>query len=117
MATETWKGLRVAIPIETGGGQVDPRKALDRAGAETIFVSPKDESAHARKWTDWGDEFPAIVVISPVQCEAEHSSDGGDTARGYDNMAHYSWQDVISFHVDTSSRCAAGCRNDVLCSV
>jgi hypothetical protein len=26
---------------------VEPRKALDRAGTETIFVSPKDESVHA----------------------------------------------------------------------
>ena len=26
---------------------VEPRKALDRAGAETIFVSPKDESVRA----------------------------------------------------------------------
>ena len=77
------EGLSVAILIENGFEQVEmvePRKALDRAGAETIFVSPKDESAHAWNWTDWGDEFPAIVVISPVQCEVEHSSDGGDTA-------------------------------------
>lgn len=44
MMTETLKGLKVAILVEEGFEQVElvePRKALDAAGAETCIVSPR----------------------------------------------------------------------------
>jgi hypothetical protein len=51
MANETLKGLNVAILIEDGFEQVEmvePRKALEQAGAETRIVSPKDKHVRDR---------------------------------------------------------------------
>ncbi len=49
---ENLKGLRVAILVDDGFEQVElvePRKALDEAGASTSIVSPKDN--RVRGWT------------------------------------------------------------------
>lgn len=54
---ENLKGLKVAILVTDGFEQVEllePRKALDQAGAETRVVSPKDQRVKAWKFTDWG---------------------------------------------------------------
>src|SRR3984893_12940329 len=51
MTNEALKGLKVAIVIEDGFEQiemVEPRKALDQAGAETRIVAPRDK--HVRAW-------------------------------------------------------------------
>src|SRR5919198_5873432 len=64
------KGLKVAILVENGFEQVElvePRKALDRAGAETRIVSPKDERVRGWTFTDWGDEFPVDVALDRAQ--------------------------------------------------
>jgi protease I len=63
-------GLRVAILIEDGFEQVEmvePREALDQAGAETRIVSPRD--THVRAWnhTDRGDEFPVDVALDQAK--------------------------------------------------
>ncbi|OWK34612.1 type 1 glutamine amidotransferase domain-containing protein [Fimbriiglobus ruber] len=55
------KGKRVAVLVTDGFEQpemVEPRKALDAAGAKTVLVSPKP--GHVKAWnsTDWGDQFP-----------------------------------------------------------
>jgi putative intracellular protease/amidase len=58
------KGLKVAILIDDGFEQVemvDPRKALDQAGAETRIVSPRTERVRGWNFTDWGDKFPVDV--------------------------------------------------------
>jgi protease I len=57
---EKLKGLRVAILIADGFEQVElvePRKALDGAGAKTVIVSPKSKRVRAWNLTDWGEEF------------------------------------------------------------
>ncbi len=66
MTNETLKGLKIAILIEDGFEQVEmvePRKALDEAGAETRIVSPKNKHVRAWNFTKWGDEFPVDVVL------------------------------------------------------
>ncbi len=66
MANENLEGLKVAILVADGFEQVEmtePRKALDRAGAETRIVSPKDKRVRAWNFTDWGDEFPVDVPL------------------------------------------------------
>ena len=58
MAYETLKGLTVAILVTDGFEQVEliePRKALDQAGAETRVVSPKAGRVRGWKFTDWGE--------------------------------------------------------------
>ena len=70
MATDTLKGLRVAILITDGFEQVEmtePRKALDQAGADTRIVSPKGDRVRAWKFTDWGDTFPVDVPFDSAR--------------------------------------------------
>jgi protease I len=70
MANETPKGLKVAILIEDGFEQVEmvePRKALDQAGAETRIVSPRDKHVRAWNFTNWGDQFPVDVALDQAK--------------------------------------------------
>ena len=48
---------------------MEPRKALDEAGAKTQVVSPKADRVRGWKFTDWGDE---VQVDAPLdQAEPE----------------------------------------------
>jgi len=52
-------GMRVAILATDGFEQVEliePRRALERAGATTSVVSPKRDAIRGWDHTDWGDE-------------------------------------------------------------
>jgi protease I len=46
---------------------VEPRNALDQAGAETRIVSPRDK--HVRGWshTNWGDQFAVDVALNQAR--------------------------------------------------
>lgn len=64
------KGLKVAILVENGFEWVElvePRKALDQAGAETRVVSPQSERVRGWKFTEWGDELPVDVALDRAQ--------------------------------------------------
>lgn len=66
MAHVNLEGLKVAILVDDGFEQVEliePRKALDQAGAETRVVSPKGERVRGWAFTDWGDELPVDVPL------------------------------------------------------
>ena len=72
MASETLDGLKVAILIEDGFEQVEmvePRKALDQAGAKTSIVSLKDQQVRGWKFTEWGDAFPVDVPLNQAKAE------------------------------------------------
>jgi hypothetical protein len=59
-------GLKVAILVTDGFEQVElvePRKALDGAGAQTQIVSPKKDRVRGWKFTEWGDELPVDVPL------------------------------------------------------
>ena len=63
---ENITGMKVAILIEDGFEQVEmvePRKALDQAGAKTSVVSPRNEHVRAWNFTEWGDNFPVDVAL------------------------------------------------------
>ena len=63
---ENITGMKVAILIEDGFEQVEmvePRKALDHAGAETSIVSPRNEHVRAWNFTEWGDNFSVDVTL------------------------------------------------------
>ncbi len=63
---ENIKGMRVAILIEDGFEQVEmvePRKALDQAGAKTSIVSPRNGQVRGWNFTDWSDSFPVDVAL------------------------------------------------------
>ncbi|MFN7996317.1 MAG: type 1 glutamine amidotransferase domain-containing protein [Bryobacteraceae bacterium] len=63
---EKLDGLHVAILIDKGFEQVEmiePRKALEKAGAETSIVSPESESVRGWNFTEWGDTYPVDVPL------------------------------------------------------
>jgi protease I len=58
MEHENLKGLKVAILVEDGFERVelvDPRRALDQAGAETRIVSPRRERVRRWNFTEWAE--------------------------------------------------------------
>lgn len=66
MAKDSIGGMKVAILVEEGFEQiemVEPRKALDQAGAETSLVSPREKHVRAWNFKSWGDEFPVDVEL------------------------------------------------------
>jgi protease I len=72
MANENLKGLKVAILVEDGFEQVElekPRKALDKAGAETSVVSPRAKRVRGWNLTDWGDEVKVDVALDQARPE------------------------------------------------
>lgn len=72
----TLEGFKVAILVTDGFEQVEmvePRKALDDAGADTRLVSPQPEEVRAWNFTEWGDHFPVDVrleVADPADFDA-----------------------------------------------
>ena len=72
MTTENLNGLKVAILVTDGFEQVEltePREALDRAGAQTQIVSPKDGLVRGWKFTDWGENLPVDVKLDGAKAE------------------------------------------------
>ena len=66
MANENLKGKKVAILVTDGFEQVEllqPREALDKAGAETKVVSPKDGPVKGWDMTNWGNEVPSDLTL------------------------------------------------------
>jgi len=69
---ENLEGLKVAILVADGFEQVElvePRKALDQAGAETQIVSPEDGRVRGWNFTDWGDKLPVDVPLDGARPE------------------------------------------------
>lgn len=67
---ENLKGLKVAILVEDGFEQVElvePRKALDQAGAETKIVSPRKERVRAWNLTEWGETLSVDLPLDQAQ--------------------------------------------------
>lgn len=72
MAGESLNGKKVAILVTDGFEQVElvePRKALDSAGASTRIVSPKRDRVRGWKFTDWGDELPVDVPLDQARAD------------------------------------------------
>jgi protease I len=75
-------GLKVAILVEDGFEQVElvePRKALDQAGAKTSIVSPKSPRVRGWNFTNWGEELPVDVQLDrarPDDFDALHLPGG-----------------------------------------
>jgi protease I len=60
------KNKRVAILATDGVEQVEliePKKALEEAGAQTDVISPKDGKIKGWNHTDWGKEIPVDVNL------------------------------------------------------
>lgn len=71
MANEL-KGKKVAILVENGFEQVelmDPRKALDQAGAQTVVVSPVEGRVKGWKFTNWGDDVAVDLPLANARAD------------------------------------------------
>jgi protease I len=67
------KNKRVAILATDGVEQVEliePKKALEEAGAQTDVVSPKDGKIKGWNHTDWGKEIPVDINLK----SADHNN-------------------------------------------
>ena len=60
-------GKRIAILVTDGFEQVEmtePRQALEREGAKTVLISPKDGKVKGWQHTDWGDSFDVQMKLT-----------------------------------------------------
>ncbi len=72
MATTTLHGKKIAILATDGFEQaelLEPRKALDQAGAKTQVVSPKDNKIRGWNHKDWGQEVSVDVPLKSAKAE------------------------------------------------
>jgi protease I len=72
MANNNLQGKKVAILVTDGFEQVEllePRKALDEAGAQTQVVSPKDGKVKGWNTKEWGNEVPVDVPLKSARPE------------------------------------------------
>jgi protease I len=73
---QTLQGVRVAILVADGFEQeelLEPRKALQEAGAQTTVVSPASGKVKGWNHTEWGDTVPVEVPLqqaTPEQFDA-----------------------------------------------
>ncbi len=76
MASNTLKGKKVAILVTDGFEQVEllePRKALDEAGATTLVVSPANDKVKGWNTKDWGNEVPVDVPLEEAKASDFHA--------------------------------------------
>lgn len=72
MATGTLEGKKVAILVTDGFEQselLEPRKALDQAGATTQVVSPADLKVRGWNHKDWGNMVPVDVSLKSANAD------------------------------------------------
>jgi protease I len=65
--TSDLKGKRVAIIVTDGFEQIEmtsPREALDKAGAKTILISPKDGEVQGFRHLDRADKFKVDLTLA-----------------------------------------------------
>jgi protease I len=70
MSTETVKGKKIAILVTDGFEQaelLEPRKALDEAGAITKVVSPAEGKVKGWNSKDWGKEVPVDIALKSAK--------------------------------------------------
>jgi len=76
MTNRNLQGKRVAILVTDGFEQaelLEPRKALDDAGATTLVVSPKDNKVKGWNHTEWGKEVPVDVTLKSAKAGDFHA--------------------------------------------
>ncbi|ESQ82543.1 hypothetical protein AEAC466_16895 [Asticcacaulis sp. AC466] len=69
----TLQNLNIAILVTDGFEQeemVEPRAALDGAGATTVLISPKPGEVRGWKHTEWGDSFNVDQLLTDAQAGA-----------------------------------------------
>ncbi len=73
MTSANLQGKKVAILVTDGFEQselLEPRKALDEAGATTMVVSPNEGKVRGWNHKDWGNEVPVDVPLASAKAES-----------------------------------------------
>jgi protease I len=76
MPSHSLNGKRVAILATTGFEQaelLEPRQALDNAGATTQVISPQKGKIKGWNLKDWGSEVPVDVPLNEAKAEDYHA--------------------------------------------
>lgn len=76
MRSDVLHGKRIAILATNGFEQselLEPRKALDGAGATTEVISPADGKIKGWNHKDWGNEVPVDVSLKSAKAEDFHA--------------------------------------------
>jgi protease I len=64
------RGKKVAILVANGfeeAEMIEPRKALDQAGAKTVLVSPVEGQVKAWAETEWGDSYKVDLPLAQAR--------------------------------------------------
>jgi len=72
MTSATLQGKKVAILVADGFEQselLEPRRALDGAGATTQVVSPADKKVKGWNHQEWGNEVPVDVSLDSAKAD------------------------------------------------
>jgi protease I len=72
MAGDTLMGLRIAILATDGFEQaelVEPKRALEKAGATAKVISPKEDKVKGWDIDHWGSEVPVDVQLKSAKAE------------------------------------------------
>ena len=72
MANNTLQGKRVAILVTDGFEQaelLEPRRALDEAGAVTEVVSPNEGKVKGWNHKEWGEQVPVDVPLKSAKAD------------------------------------------------
>jgi protease I len=63
-------GTKVAILVANGFEQselMEPKKALEQAGAQALIISPVGNQVRGWNHKEWGDSFPVDVALNDAQ--------------------------------------------------
>jgi len=63
-------GTKVAILVANGFEQselMEPKKALEQAGAQALIISPVGNQVRGWNHKEWGDGFPVDVALNDAQ--------------------------------------------------
>ena len=70
--SEQLRNKRIAALVDNGFEQselVEPKKALEAAGAKVFIVSPQDKKVKGWVHTKWGDDFPVDRKLNEVNAD------------------------------------------------
>ena len=76
MANNNLQGKRVAIQVADGFEQVEllePRKALDQAGATTDVISATKDKVKGWNMKEWGNEVPVDIPLDEAKAKDFHA--------------------------------------------
>jgi protease I len=76
MATSTLQGLRVAILATDGFEQaelLEPKLALEKAGAATFVVAPSENKIKAWNVKEWGVDVPVDIPLKKAKADDFHA--------------------------------------------